>query len=446
MKYLKIVPLAISLTLMQTSYAIADSFDEFDEEMSAYENPDTAKTEAEYAKFVADYLSEFDEWRTEYLRGFDIKQAKVAKTWGTAEVTEKEKSVEYSKNLDLKVVENTEENEIIIEVLVDSSLSAQESKKVALKKIANFKKENDSIAIKEADLKSTKVVETPVVYTQKNEQKSKDIIKEQTAVYLQDVEKEADKLLLENKSIPENVVDKVVEQKKAKIKKEEMKRLAQVERNYKKMRSLDKNASKKVPTQKIVKYKVRLPKNSLAKRAKQYVPFAEKESKQFDMPVALVMAIMHSESAFKYKAKSHIPAYGLMQIVPRTAGHDVNKLVRNKDHPMTPKELYIPEVNVETGTAYLSIVNKRYLRKIKNPESRLYCTIAAYNTGAGNVAKAFNIKGQGSTRNINKASVIINKLTPQQVYDQLMTNLPYDETKHYLKKVSARMELYKTKS
>jgi membrane-bound lytic murein transglycosylase C len=193
-------------------------------------------------------------------------------------------------------------------------------------------------------------------------------------------------------------------------------------------------------TQKKVKYKVTLPKNALAKRAEKFTDFAEKESKEFDVSAALIMAIMHSESAFDPNAKSAVPAYGLMQIVPRTAGHDVNKLVRHIDKPMQPKELYIPDVNVETGSAYLSILNNRYLKSIKDPRSRLYCTIAAYNTGAGNVAKVFNKRG--NTRNINRAAKVINQLSPQEVYDALMNKLPYDETKHYLQKVSSRIALY----
>lgn len=191
---------------------------------------------------------------------------------------------------------------------------------------------------------------------------------------------------------------------------------------------------------KVVSYKVQLPENSLKTRASKYAPLAEKESKNWEVDAALIMAIMHSESAFRADAKSHIPAFGLMQVVPTSAGHDVNKQVRNIDAPMKPSELYQPLINVETGTAYLDILNRKYLRKIENDESRLYCVIAAYNTGAGNVARAFNLD---RSTNIGKASKIINSMSPEEVYEQLMVKLPYDETKGYLKKVSSRIALYK---
>lgn len=67
----------------------------------------------------------------------------------------------------------------------------------------------------------------------------------------------------------------------------------------------------------------------------------------------------------------------------------------------------------------------------------MYCSIAAYNTGAGNVAKAFI-----GSYNINRASAKINKMTPEQVYKHLMKNLPYNETKKYLKKVTDRVSAY----
>jgi len=89
------------------------------------------------------------------------------------------------------------------------------------------------------------------------------------------------------------------------------------------------------------------------------------------------------------------------------------------------------------GSAYLHILYYRYLRKIKHPTSRLYCAIAAYNTGSSNVAYAF-IK----RNNMQMAAPIINKLTPKQVYGKLIRDLKYDEPKNYLKKVSKRMDTY----
>jgi membrane-bound lytic murein transglycosylase C len=453
MQLRKVLSICIPLILFPLASTGADIFDDFDAEIEIYEHPDVDKEMAEYAKFVTAYLNEYDQWRSQYLSEFDKKQAEVIKKWGTVE---QKKNVSYSEDAALKSIVDYENNEVIVEMLVDDSLSEKEAQKVLSEKISllvNDKSSNLSAVNSKGIIIIPEAISTSEInYSKEKEAAAKKIIDDQTAAYLQDVDKNADKILLENESISPKVVEEIVAKKKVKLKEEAAIRIAAVESTYQALRQNKPATPSKAlvkehkPTLKIVKYKVKLPANSLGNRAKNYTDFAETESQRFDIPVALIMAIMHSESAFDPKAKSAVPAYGLMQIVPRTAGHDVNKLVRHIDKPMKAKELYIPDVNVETGSAYLSILDKRYLKSIKDPTSRLYCTIAAYNTGAGNVAKVFNKKGHGNTRNINRAAKVINTLSSQQVYDELMKKLPYDETKHYLKKVSSRIALYQVKA
>ena len=181
---------------------------------------------------------------------------------------------------------------------------------------------------------------------------------------------------------------------------------------------------------------LKLPKY-MAEKAERMAPHAKKYAAKEKISTPLVMAIMHCESAFNPMAKSHVPAFGLMQIVPRTAGKDATKYLHGSPRLLSPSFLFNEEKNIQTGSAYLHILYHNYLKKITNPESRLYCTIAAYNTGAGNVSKAFT----GKT-NIFKAAAKINSYSPQEVYNRLMRHLPYDETKHYLKRVTERMPLY----
>lgn len=203
----------------------------------------------------------------------------------------------------------------------------------------------------------------------------------------------------------------------------------------------------KVKTQKLVKVKhngkfiykanVKLPSDTTQRKAKAFKSAVHKNATKQKIPAELVYAIMHSESSFNPMARSHIPAFGLMQIVPKTAGVDAYYFLYKKKKVLSSDYLYDSSKNVETGSAYLHILYYRYLRKITDLQSRLYCAIAAYNTGAGNVAKAFI----GST-NINKAAVKINSMKSQEVYNHLLKNLPYNETKHYLKKVNDRVSAY----
>ncbi|HIO70550.1 MAG TPA: transglycosylase, partial [Campylobacterales bacterium] len=186
---------------------------------------------------------------------------------------------------------------------------------------------------------------------------------------------------------------------------------------------------------------IKLPKYFPLKKAKQYSDLVNRYSKKFKVEKALVYAIIHSESSFNPLSKSYVPAYGLMQIVPRTAGIDAYYFVYKRKRLLSASYLYRPKNNIELGSAYLHILYYNYFKNVKNPESRLYCTIAGYNTGAGNVARAF--VGKVRKNRIRKAVDIINQMSPDEVYRYLIENLPYDETKRYLQKVAKRVKIYR---
>lgn len=187
----------------------------------------------------------------------------------------------------------------------------------------------------------------------------------------------------------------------------------------------------------VAKVVLQLPKGSTGKKAAQYQALVERYARKERVSAALVMSVMHTESYFNPVARSHIPAFGLMQIVPESAGLDVTEYLAGQARLMKAAELYQPEKNIQAGSAYLHLLYYRYLKAIDDPVSRLYCSIAAYNTGAGNVAKAFT----GRTR-VSDAARKINRLQPQQVYSHLRKHLPYKETRDYLEKVTSRMALY----
>lgn len=212
--------------------------------------------------------------------------------------------------------------------------------------------------------------------------------------------------------------------------------IAYVEKNVqnKNIQSIE---SKKVKNTKIYTLNIPMPPDAMLKRSKIYKDEIQKQASRQKVPDSLVFAIMHSESSFNPMAKSHVPAYGLMQIVPKTAGVDSYLFLYKEKKLLSSSYLYDSKNNITIGSAYLHILYYKYLSKITNPLSRLYCTIAAYNTGAGNVAWAFT-----KTNNMHKAAPLINALTPDEVYDALLRDLKYSEPKEYLKKVSKRMLSY----
>ncbi len=185
-------------------------------------------------------------------------------------------------------------------------------------------------------------------------------------------------------------------------------------------------------------FKVKIPPKRVLIKAKKYKPYVDRESRRWKLSPPLVFAIIHTESYFNPLATSPVPAYGLMQIVPHTAGKDATRLLFGKPYILSPSYLYNAENNIRVGTTYLYLLYYEYFKEISDPESRLYCTIAAYNTGPGNVARAFT-----GTTNLRKAIKIINRMNPKEVYRTLLRRLPYQETKDYLRKVLVRIDVYR---
>ncbi|WP_457601367.1 transglycosylase SLT domain-containing protein [Hydrogenivirga sp.] len=185
-------------------------------------------------------------------------------------------------------------------------------------------------------------------------------------------------------------------------------------------------------------FSVKVPPRRVLSKARRYKPIVVKESKRWNLSYPLIFAIIHTESYFNPLARSHVPAYGLMQIVPHTAGRDVTEFLFGKPVLLSPSYLYNARNNIKIGTTYVHMLYYRYFKDVRDPESRLYCTIAAYNTGPGNVARAFV-----GSRNLKKAVRVINRLSPEDVYGVLIRNLPYGETKEYLRKVSTRIAVYR---
>ena len=172
-------------------------------------------------------------------------------------------------------------------------------------------------------------------------------------------------------------------------------------------------------------------------RAERFRPLVSEYAGEHKIYAPLMYAIMHSESSFNPRARSGVPAYGLMQLVPRSGARDAYRYVHNTDKLVSGDYLYDPRNNIELGAAYLAILDKRYFKKIENPMNRMLCSIAAYNTGAGNVCKAF-----GAGTSLSRAAPVINRMDSAEVYARLRSDLPYAETRNYIKKVTDRIPLY----
>lgn len=136
------------------------------------------------------------------------------------------------------------------------------------------------------------------------------------------------------------------------------------------------------------------------------IPFGEliwEKSKKYDVDPALVAAVIEQESRFKPRAKSHVGAKGLMQLMPRTGRW------------MGARDLYNPEQNVDAGVKYIAYLNKRFKGDTKK-------IIAAYNGGEGNVMRYRGIPPFRETRTyVKKVMKNYDKRTKQlDAYEKQM--------------------------
>ena len=122
--------------------------------------------------------------------------------------------------------------------------------------------------------------------------------------------------------------------------------------------------------------------------------------------------MIHTESRFDSEALSPAGAVGLMQITEET-GEFIAKKLEITDFKV--EDLKDPETNIKMGTYYLS-----YLQTMFEREETV---LAAYNAGPNRVKTWL--------------------LDPAYATGDVLTNIPFQETKDYVDRVLLREKIYK---
>ena len=403
-KIMRVLPVFF-FTLAITIFALHALADEF-EDMMAGEMGDFKNEQKEFQTYQEQIDAEFGAYKKIVDQEFKKYKNEILEHWDKPEVTNKKKFVEYSPDFKTKKVVDFEKETIEVSIIVPKGTSKKNIDKKIDKQLTDLVTENSKTAY--------------------NRDRLTQNIEKKLDKHVKDLKKSA------IKAVP-IIADAIIGT--AKPSKQ------QVDAAVKKLRQVEEIIQKPAPKtedSEVITVKIKLPSGTMAKKATTYLGTVKKYAGKRKIDPALLLAVMQTESAFNPMARSYVPAYGLMQIVPRSAGLDASELVYGKQKVLSPSYLYNGENNIRMGAAYLYILNYRYLKSIKNDTSRLYCVIAAYNTGAGNVARAFTGK-----MNIRKAAKKINAMSPDKVYKHLLRKLPHAETKHYVKNVTNRIKLYK---
>jgi soluble lytic murein transglycosylase len=135
-------------------------------------------------------------------------------------------------------------------------------------------------------------------------------------------------------------------------------------------------------------------------------------STEYGIPEYLAYSIIRAESNFSPTVLSPVGAVGLMQLMPATA----KSLVKGKSRGLNTFQLTSPDLNIRLGLKHLKNLLVRY-------NGNLVPAIAAYNSGATPVDRWL-------------------KLPTAALSDEFIENIPYPETREYVKKVLANIEIY----
>jgi len=358
---------------------------------------DQKLNETEYKKIIESNMYYYE---SIFQKSLLYYTKKIGVVWGKDDIKLSSKTVftQYDKNLNSRQSIDFENGKVILEILSNKSI---DDTQLFQKKFNKLTSQN----IEESFFKD------PVNKVAINLLKGKKIVDE-TKIYNKD--------LLVNKKLLQ----------KTKIKKEDIKH-----------KTVNTKDGKKEISYVVIKM---VPKY-LQIKAKAFKDTVYKDSKRFDIQDSLVFGIMQTESYFNPLARSHIPAFGLMQIVPSSAGKDAYLALYGKRKILSPIYLYNSENNIEIGTKYIQIIQDNYLKGITDPKKLFYCTAAAYNAGIGSLYKS--ITGEKKITNFSKikkeAIKKINKMSVDELYTHLTTSKRLTiEAQSYVTKVEKNSKNY----
>lgn len=155
------------------------------------------------------------------------------------------------------------------------------------------------------------------------------------------------------------------------------------------------------------------------KTQKNYYPLKyqrpiEKYTAEYDLPPALLYAVIHTESGFDPEAESNVGAIGLTQIMPETFQWLQRKL--KEEHP--EEALYDPEISIKYGAYFYKLLLDKYDGDVKT-------AAAAYHSGTGQVAKW--LSDPENSKN-----------------GKTLDKIPGKNANHYANKILKAMEAYET--
>lgn len=166
---------------------------------------------------------------------------------------------------------------------------------------------------------------------------------------------------------------------------------------------------------------------STRQRVKKLRPLVNQYARKYELPPALILAVIEQESSFNPLARSRDNAIGLMQLVPDEGGRDGYHYSERKSGIPTLQELQDPKTNIRLGSAYLRLLLDRHFDDIENEDVRVAVALAAYNWGPTRMRKA--LRTEGTPESLDQVESLLKKHAPR-------------ETQNYVREITYRMDAY----
>ena len=146
-----------------------------------------------------------------------------------------------------------------------------------------------------------------------------------------------------------------------------------------------------------------------------YDALQKENAKRYNLPQSLIAGLTWQESMYKADIKSSSGATGLMQLMPATARFIAPKAGLPG---LSLSQLTDPKINIRLGSYYLH-------EQLNTWDGNLLPMIASYNAGPGAVGRWL-------------------KTMPQMDKDEYVEQIPFDETRRYVKQVLTHSRVYET--
>ena len=170
----------------------------------------------------------------------------------------------------------------------------------------------------------------------------------------------------------------------------------------------------------------------------EYDDIIRQSTRNNHMDWRLISALIYKESKFRPDAVSHVGAFGLMQLMPKTAhrfGADVNS---------TPAE------QIAAGIRLIQYLDKQFVKSVPNPDERIKFVLASYNLGQAHIYDAQRLaEKHGKNPSVwfdNVEFFMLAKSQPEYYNDPVVKygRVKGIETEQFVRDVLNKYDYYKT--